>query len=334
MQFLISRRRAAAVFAAIVLAPTAFPQQSLAAKKQSAGGTEWVPERSIDGPVVIIVSLPEQSLKIYRNGIQIGRCPVSTGKKGHETPVGVFCILEKDEDHRSTLYKEGGGEQGASMPFMERLTWDGVSLHAGSLPGYPTSHGCVHIPLAFAKQLYTVTHIGTPVIVADDHSEPKDVVHSDFILSGSAEEEALAAVQKAGKRKLFYHHLTGDHKPTALVVSYEDKATYLFESGEVVLTEPLEGLKGRGPKADQVFVLHDVSGTERVEWFAVGYRQKTSGGKLPQAEPEVLQKIELTEASRRRVMAAMHPGFTVVVTRRSANQQTRTAKGFTIAKHG
>ena len=115
----------------------------------------WRPEVSPAGPVVILVSLDAQKLYVYRNGVEIGRCTISSGKAGHRTPTGVFTILQKNVVHYSSVY------HGASMPFMERLTWGGVAIHAGNLPGYPESHGCVHVPLDFAKQLYAVTSNGT-----------------------------------------------------------------------------------------------------------------------------------------------------------------------------
>src|ERR1700674_132350 len=125
------------------------------------GDYVWKPAVSPAGPVVIIVSIPEQTLFVYRNGVRIGRSTVSTGKSGHRTPTGVFTILQKNEKHTSSIYK------GASMPYMQRLTWTGVALHAGNLPGYPASHGCVRLPLDFAQKLYTVTDKGTTVVVTD-----------------------------------------------------------------------------------------------------------------------------------------------------------------------
>jgi len=103
------------------------------------GDYVWKPEVSPTGPVVIIVSLQEQKLYAYRNGIRVGRSTISSGKDGHRTPTGIFTILEKNVTHHSSIYK------GASMPFQERLTWGGVAMHAGNLPGYPASHGCVRL---------------------------------------------------------------------------------------------------------------------------------------------------------------------------------------------
>jgi len=107
-------------------------------------------------------------LYVYRNGVRIGRSTVSTGKSGHTTLTGAFTILEKEVHHRSSLYL------GAPMPYMERVTWGGVALHASQLPGYPASHGCLRLPMDFAEKLYTVTEKGTTVIVADDRSAPRE----------------------------------------------------------------------------------------------------------------------------------------------------------------
>ena len=113
------------------------------------------------GPLSIVISLPDQRAYVYRGGTMIAVSSVSTGRDGKETPVGVFPILEKEVKHRSTLYDS------APMPYMERLTWDGVAIHGGSTPGYRTSHGCIHVPLAFAKKLYGATEVGTVVEVTD-----------------------------------------------------------------------------------------------------------------------------------------------------------------------
>jgi lipoprotein-anchoring transpeptidase ErfK/SrfK len=134
------------------------------------GDYDWNPERSLAGDVVIVVSLPQQLVHVYRGGVRIGESTVSTGRPGHDTPTGVFTILQKQKMHRSTLYDD------APMPFMQRLTWDGIALHAGRLPGYPASHGCVRLPAAFAEALYDVTDHGGVVIVADDATFAGDVV--------------------------------------------------------------------------------------------------------------------------------------------------------------
>ncbi|HEY5810595.1 MAG TPA: L,D-transpeptidase family protein [Povalibacter sp.] len=134
----------------------------------------WLGDAVQSGPLVMVVSLTEQRAYVYRNGVAIGVTTVSTGRPGHETPTGVFTILQKDKDHRSTIYNS------APMPYMERLTWGGVALHAGGLPGYPESHGCIHLPSEFARLLFGITSTGMTVVVGSDATAPQNVSHPGF----------------------------------------------------------------------------------------------------------------------------------------------------------
>jgi hypothetical protein len=132
---------------------------------------EWRPDAASSGPVTVVVSLPEQMAYVYRGENLIGRSTVSSGKPGHDTPPGVYEILEKRKVHHSNKYND------APMPFMQRLTWDGVALHAGHNPGYPASHGCVRLPREFAEALFEVTERGGRVIVADETNFGEAVLH-------------------------------------------------------------------------------------------------------------------------------------------------------------
>ena len=112
-------------------------------------------------PVSIVISMPDQKAYVYRGDLLIAASTVSTGKDGKDTPLGVFPILQKSEKHKSNLYDS------APMPFMQRLTWDGVAIHAGMNPGFPASHGCIRVPTEFARRLFAITARGTPVLVTD-----------------------------------------------------------------------------------------------------------------------------------------------------------------------
>ena len=125
------------------------------------GDYVWQPERAKSGAVEIVVSLPQQLAYVYRGGTLIGVSTVSTGKPGKETPTGTFPILQKNRDHRSNIYDN------APMPYMQRLTWDGIALHGGAIPGRPASNGCVRLPLAFARHLFGVTRLGATVRIVD-----------------------------------------------------------------------------------------------------------------------------------------------------------------------
>ena len=141
--------------APVVPAPPALPASL------DPGEFVWQPERATSGPVEIVVSIPLQMAYIYRGETLIGVTTVSTGRRGHETPTGQFPIMEKRREHYSNLYNN------APMPFMQRLTWGGVALHAGHIPGHPASHGCVRLPLEFARLLFTATRVGTNVHIVD-----------------------------------------------------------------------------------------------------------------------------------------------------------------------
>jgi hypothetical protein len=110
-------------------------------------------------PVRVVISLPQQKAYVFDRGALFATSAVSTGRPGHETPVGTFRILEKQVRHRSNLYSD------APMPFMERLTMSGIALHAGHLPGYPASHGCIRFPWAFARKLFAITDMATRVTI-------------------------------------------------------------------------------------------------------------------------------------------------------------------------
>lgn len=133
-----------------------------AALSMRPGDHRWADDPALPGPVSIVVSVPMQMAFVYRGDALIGATTVSTGKPGKMTPIGEYTILQKRPFHRSNLYNN------APMPFMQRLTWDGVALHGGNLPGFPASHGCIRIPTAFARALFAATRLGGQVAVVND----------------------------------------------------------------------------------------------------------------------------------------------------------------------
>jgi hypothetical protein len=129
------------------------------AARLSPGQYVWEPTAASRGPLSMVVDLSAQRATLYRNGRAIAASTVSTGRTGRKTPTGAFTILQKKVVHRSRTYDN------APMPYMQRLTWKGIAMHAGYVPGYPTSHGCIRMPRGFAKRLYAVTKVGTPVMI-------------------------------------------------------------------------------------------------------------------------------------------------------------------------
>lgn len=123
------------------------------------------------GPVIIAISIEKQHLKLYDQNGLFAETPVSTGMRGHSTPMGVFSIIQKNKYHRSNIYS------GAPMPYMQRITWSGIALHAGVLPGYPASHGCIRMPMNFAMRMWGWTRMGARVIITPGEITPADFSH-------------------------------------------------------------------------------------------------------------------------------------------------------------
>jgi hypothetical protein len=137
------------------------------------------------GPLQIIISIADQRVSLYDNGALIARSSVSTGTQRHPTPLGVFSVISKQRWHRSNLYSA------APMPYMQRITWSGIALHAGVLPGYPASHGCIRMTNGFATRLWHLTKRGTRVIIAHDDVQPVEITNPHLFkpnpASGSTE---------------------------------------------------------------------------------------------------------------------------------------------------
>ena len=157
---------------------------------RSEGSAASIESPSTGEPIMAIVSLRSQRITVYDANGGILQAPVSSGQKGRETPAGVFSVLQKDADHYSNLYDN------AWMPHMQRLTWSGIALHGGPLPGYPASHGCVRLPFAFARSLFDGTRLGMRVIVAPGDVAPVEIAHP-ALFSVKSEASALAAARAA-----------------------------------------------------------------------------------------------------------------------------------------
>lgn len=293
------------------------------------GGFTWHPERAPSGPVVIIVSIPEQRAYVYRNGVRIGASTVSTGKPGHETPTGVFSVLEKDQKHVSSTY------QGAAMPYMERLTWDGIALHAGKLPGYPASHGCVRLPLEFSRMLYSVTHSGTHVVIADAHSAPAEIVHPGIAApvdpnAGSKTPPSMPA----GSFRWEPHK--APQGPVSIVISGPDRRMYVFRNGILIGEAAVQIRDPHQPLGAGVFVALEgfVNAPSPLEpdrpqrrWMAVGL--PSHSGQLP-TRLDLGERVHPPAQFARLVYELLQPGASLVVTDRPAQPETRAQRGFRI----
>lgn len=181
--FRVLRRRYQHVVAVLAIAASLMPTAVAHATKRPANQAQ---SRIISNPVMAVVSVKDQRVSLYDASGAALRAPVSTGQTGLETPSGVYAVLQKEVDHHSNVYDD------AAMPFMQRITWSGVALHAGALPGYPASHGCVRMPYSFAEQIYPLTRLGLRVVISPDDFAPVAISHP-FLLKPSPPDFQMVA---------------------------------------------------------------------------------------------------------------------------------------------
>lgn len=277
----------------------------------------WEPERAPEGPLLIIASITEQVAYVYRNGIRIARSSVSTGRPGHRTPTGVFTILEKEVHHTSSIYK------GAEMPYMERVTWGGIALHAGDLPGYPDSHGCVRLPLEFSKLLFGVTMKGATVIIADTHSAPAETVHPGLFFNQTGQEsEPLAA------GKFDWSPYKSPSGPVSIIVSSADKTAYVYRNGVEIGRAGIPNPQVISPLNDHVFsALKGTDPDGHLRWMQVTATgtEGSIGGLFLAAQKSGLP-LEFVDKAK----ATITPGATIIFTDQPVDPTTQSSPGFQI----
>jgi hypothetical protein len=168
-----------------------FASASLAQPSSSAAGDAL--SHASGRPIMAIVALSEQQITVYGANGSILRAPVSSGRPGYETPAGIYSVLQKEAEHYSNLYDD------ASMPFMQRMTWSGIALHAGVVPGHPASHGCVRMPYAFAEQLFGLTKIGMRVVVVRHDIAPVEFSHAKLLKPGPIRSLEALSTEASGE---------------------------------------------------------------------------------------------------------------------------------------
>ena len=274
----------------------------------------WHPARAPKGPVAIIVSIPRQLVFVYRNGILIGVSTCSTGKPGHSTPAGVFTILDKAKVHTSATY-------GEPMPDMEKLTWKGIALHVGDLPGYPNSHGCVHLPPDFADDLYAITQIGTPVILAGGHSDPASIADPGAILGTTAREEIEA---KIGGKPI---PSLSPEAVMSILVSRADMKIYVLQNADIVAEGAATIKDPAEPIGSNVFVWQggDAKGST---WEGMGFHADPTVPTAPNTN--VLQRIDGAPQVMDVIRDRIKPGTVLVTTDSPAQPDTRSGGNFTV----
>jgi hypothetical protein len=284
---------------AAMAALTALTADAAARQARPAPPTEATAPREAGEPIMAIVSIKSQQVTFYDADGWILRAPVSTGTTGRETPAGVFALLEKDKDHHSSLYDD------AWMPNMQRITWNGVALHGGPLPGYAASHGCVRMPYGFAEKLFEKTWIGMRVIISPDNAEPVEFSHPALFVPNR---EAIAAAPAKAEA------LAREAAETARTVDEAKKAAASATRETALLTVSLRKLQGLKTRADAELAYADkalaAARTDEARARAEDFKQKAAakaadlGTQLDTANADAKSKLDAAAAAKEAAKAA------------------------------
>ncbi|PYL59683.1 MAG: L,D-transpeptidase [Verrucomicrobia bacterium] len=271
----------------------------------------WNPQLSPEGPVVVLVSLPLQTMHVYRNGILIGRSSVSTGANGRSTPPGVFTILEKKQQHYSKKYNN------APMPNMQRLTWTGIAMHSGQLPGYPASHGCIRLPFDFSQLLFSATAKGGTVVVGDGKT-PQPHLAANPGLMLAPKDFTPEMLRPIAANDYDWRPERSESGPITIVVSAADRALYIYRNGNPIGRGAIE-VAGRGPLGSHVFTLLEGStgkpsqlapGREARKWMRV----ESDDNSRPAEADQLASRLRFNPEFAIKLADTIEPGTTVVIT--------------------
>ena len=275
------------------------------------GEFTWAPQLAPEGPIEVVVSLDEQRAYAYRNGIRIGEATISSGKAGHRTPTGVFTTKLKDADHHSSLYND------AAMPYTQRLTNDGVALHAGGIPGYPESHGCVHLPSEFARLLFQASPLGMTVVIADAKSEPADVDHPAFLSPITAKGQVEENRRLLPKESYRWQLDKSPAGPVSVLLSRYDNRVVVIRNGIEIGRSRIVVKDPQRPLGTHVYVVkasaNSADPASRPTWTGVGLVGHMDDANTPPS-PDAMQRIVIPDEFRRDLVPLLVSGTTLMVT--------------------
>ena len=292
-------------------APTS-AQLQLAKEAEKLKPGQWVlkPEIAKAGPVLVYVDLGRQRATIYRNGVRIGVSTISSGKDGYSTPTGVFTILEKDKDHRSRTYDD------APMPYQQRLTWKGVALHAGNLPGYPASHGCVRLPMEFAKKLFEITPMGGTVVIAGGHEDPVKRPAAGVLAPALAGVTAGPMQTPAAEAGYLWNPAASPSGPVSIIISTGDQQVVVLRNG--IEIGRAHATVQQQTTESQVMTF---AGGDKQQWIQVGVSDLT-GEPAEVISTERVEQMHLPEPFVKGMRSVIAPGTTVLVTQASVKPES------------
>lgn len=282
------------------------PELARKADRLKPGQWVWAPQVAPAGPLLVYVDLSRQIATVYRNGVRIGVSTISSGRDGYETPTGVFTVLQKDAEHKSNKYNS------APMPYQQRLTWDGVALHAGGLPGYPESHGCVHLPIGFARALFGVTTLGATVVVQGNAADHIRTTDSSLLLPLDTRGAEVTQRELEGTEYRWTPELapTG---PLTIIVSKQDQRVVVLRNG-VEIGRSVAIINDNDPGSHVINLTVDKDGKPR--WIYVGLpgHGEDEGRALDEA---TINRVRLPRGFYAAVKAELKPGSTILVTESS-----------------
>ena len=287
----------------------------------------WMGEAVPNGPLVMVVSITEQRAYVYRNGILIGAATVSTGRPGHLTPTGVFTVLQKQKEHRSSLYDD------APMPYMERLTWGGVALHAGGLPGYPESHGCIHLPSEFAKRLFDIAPSGMTVVISTEASAPQRVAHPGYLAPvGSVGGRPIENIPFSPRDEERWQPELSPSGPVSILLSQGSQRVVVYRNG-IEIGRARFTVTGDAPLVDHALMLAGgpssapdpyVPDSSKFRWLRIDVPGHL-GEQGTQVDPAAVARIHIPAEFVARINAILTPGATVFVTSEALHPQSTGA---------
>ena len=284
---------------AAMAALTAMTGDAAAKQTRPKPVIEATAPRDAGEPIMAIVSIKSQQVTFYDADGWILRAPVSTGTTGRETPAGIFAVLEKEKEHRSTLYDD------AEMPNMQRITWNGIALHGGPLPGYAASHGCIRMPFGFAERLFDRTRIGMRVIISPENAEPVEFAHPALLVPKA---EAIAAAPAKAEA------LPREAAEAAKAADEAKKAAAAVTRETALLTASLRKLEWLKSRADAELAYADkvlaAAKTDQARVRAEDLKQKATakaaeaGTQLDTARTEAKSKLDAAATAKDAVKAA------------------------------
>jgi hypothetical protein len=250
---------------------------------------------------------------VYRNGIQIGRSTISSGAGKKATPTGVFEILQKKEEHYSNIYNN------APMPYMQRLTWSGIALHAGKLPGYPASKGCIRLPYDFSQRLFTATKMGGVVIIANEKSPNAQFAASPG-LALTVHNQSPEMLQRLTNLDYRWAPEKCPTGPVTILISSADGELYVYRSGLLIGRGSfLLRQSGHRPLGEHVFTLLQVTIDGANPWLpgpaASPWMEIDPDSNDPGMTPQDLgTRLRVAPDFADKLYGLATPGTTVVVT--------------------